>query len=232
MACAVRERLVPDTPCVLPGAGTVRSAERPVLTPAQVADLAAVVPPRLSAAVLLAAWSGMRSGEQFALARKHVDLDAGTVRVERALSADAKNFTSPKTSGSVRTLRPPAEVINALAEHMDQHTAPGPGSLLFTTASGRPVTRTDTTRELAKARRVLDLPTGFHWHDLRHTGATFAYQVGASVPQVQRLLGHTTNRAAMLYAHASDESARAISERLSALVVLPGERPRLRGVGA
>jgi len=53
-----------------------------------------------------------------------------------------------------------------------------------------------------------------HWHDLRHTGATLAYRAGATVKDVQRRLGHATTRAAMIYAHAADDSDQLIAQRL------------------
>lgn len=68
---AVREGLLTASPCQLPGAGTAHHRERPIANPAEVAALAAAMPRQLSAAVMLAAWSGLRYGELFALAREH-----------------------------------------------------------------------------------------------------------------------------------------------------------------
>lgn len=68
------------------------------------------------------------------------------------------------------------------------------------------------------------------WHDLRHTGATLAYRAGASVPEVQRRLGHTTMRAAQTYAHAADDSDRIVAARLDELYAGHAVAPRLRAV--
>ncbi|MCW3158630.1 tyrosine-type recombinase/integrase [Micropruina sonneratiae] len=56
------------------------------------------------------------------------------------------------------------------------------------------------------------------WHDLRHTGATLAAQVGATTAELQARLGHSTTVAAQLYQHAAKDRDRLISERLSRLV--------------
>jgi integrase len=69
-----------------------------------------------------------------------------------------------------------------------------------------------------------------HWHDLRHTGATLAYRAGASVPEVQARLGHTTMRAAQIYAHAADDSDRVLADRLDAMYRPAEGAPRLRAV--
>ena len=52
----------------------------------QVFDLAAAIDPRYRALVLLAAFGSLRWGEPAALRRTDLDLDAGTVRIERSLT--------------------------------------------------------------------------------------------------------------------------------------------------
>jgi integrase len=81
---AVREGRIDANPCQIARAGRVKSTDRVPATPAEIAALAAAMPERYAAAVHVAAWSGLRAGELFGLARRHVDLDAGTVRVEAA----------------------------------------------------------------------------------------------------------------------------------------------------
>ena len=56
------------------------------------------------------------------------------------------------------------------------------------------------------------------WHDLRHTGATLAAQVGAITAELQARLGHSTSVAAQLYQHAAKDRDRQIAKRLSKLV--------------
>lgn len=176
------------------------------------------MPPDLATAVLVAAWSSLRYGEEFALARRHVDLEAGTVRVERALvcvPGQPIAFGPPKTSKSSRRVHLPRFVIERLAAHMETYTAPDPDALVFS-MNGKPVTNLRLSFAFRHARQQIDRDD-LTWHDLRHTGATLAYRAGASVPEVQARLGHTTMRAASIYAHMTDDSDQVLAERLNAM---------------
>lgn len=228
---AVGDGLLTANPCQISGAGTVNYRERSTASPQEVAELAALMPRSLSAAVTLAAWSGLRSGELFGLARRHVDLDAGTVRVERALLelvGEPITFGPTKTAKSRRLVHLPGFVVDELRRHLAEHVDADPEALLFTTSTGSPIRRSYVARFFARARRAIGR-SELTWHDLRHTGATLAYQAGASVPEVQARLGHATMRAASIYAHAADDSDRVLAARLDAMF-RPGQVPRLRAV--
>ena len=198
-----------------------------------IAAIAAHMPRRLAAAVHLGAWSGLRYGELFALARRHLDLASGTIRVERALVnayGPGPRFGPTKTAGSLRTVHVPRFVAEALALHLAEFTAEGPDALVFTNEAGAPVSNQVIGVAFRRARDLVTVKR-LTWHDLRHTGATLAYSAGASVPEVQARLGHTTMRAALIYAHAADDSDRVLADRLDAMFA-PAAPPRLRAVGA
>jgi integrase len=229
---ALSDGVLTENPCRIKAAGSDRAAERPVATPAEVDQLAALMPPRLAVAVTVAAWSGLRRGELFALARRHIDLTTGNITVERALldlPGQPLGFTTPKTAKSARTVHLPQFVLAALRAHLDQHVPDDPDALVFATATGRPLTASNVAVPFRRARIALDRPE-LHWHDLRHTGATLAYQAGASVPEVQRRLGHTTMRAAQIYAHAAADSDRVLAARLDAMFAPAEPAPRLRAI--
>ena len=176
------------------------------------------MPERYAAAVIVAAWSGLRSGELRALARRHVDLDAGTIRVERAileLSGQKPTFGRTKTEGSRRVVALPEFVMEQLRRHMEAYVGSSEGSLLFCTEDGGILTRTWLGQMFRRAQKRAGLESlGLAWHDLRHTGASLAYAVGSSVVDVQRRLGHTTMTAANRYAHAYASSDAAVAARL------------------
>ena len=231
LATAVIDGLLSANPCQIKGAGSARVSERGTASPLEVEQLAAHMPRRLSAAVTVAAWSGLRYGELFALSRKHVDLESGTVRVERALiqiSGQPLSFGPTKTARSRRTVHLPRRVVDTLSAHLGEFVDNSPDALLFTLESGAPVTTPRLSQFFSKARAVVDRED-LTWHDLRHTGAMLAYRIGASVPDVQKRLGHTTMRAAQIYAHAADDSDRLLAERLDALLP-PLDGPRLRAM--
>lgn len=227
-ATAVADGLLTVNPCQIKGAGQVRAAERTTATPAEVQALAEAMPAHLRAAVVLAAWSGLRRGELFGLARRHVDLDAGSVRVERAASRQpGQRFAPTKTAGSVRTVYLPGFVVDVLRDHLAAHVGASPDALLFGSVNNNPVAAGTVDKHYRRARALIGRPE-LHWHDLRHTGATLAYQAGANVRDVQRRLGHTTTRAAMIYAHTADDSDKLLAARLDAMHA-PGNVVPLHG---
>jgi integrase len=63
-----------------------------------------------------------------------------------------------------------------------------------------------------------DLPAGFHFHDLRHTGNHLAAESGASTRELMHRMEHSTMVAALHYQHATDQRAREIAARLSEVV--------------
>ena len=81
---AFSDELIARNPCNLKGASVEHSPERPVLTVAEVESLAAAIDERFKALVLLAAWCGLRLGEALALTRADIDLEQGTVRIDKS----------------------------------------------------------------------------------------------------------------------------------------------------
>jgi integrase len=61
-----------------------------------------------------------------------------------------------------------------------------------------------------------------HFHDLRHTFASWAVQRGATLPELKDLLGHATLAMVMRYAHLSPEHLRTAVSRLDGVLTLPG----------
>lgn len=212
LSAAVTDGLISSNPATVKGAGICHHLERETATPDEVAQLAAHMPEPLACAVWLAAWSGLRQGELFALARRHIDIDAGTVRVERAVDRSGR-FTRPKTAHSVRTVALPQFVTDRLAAHLDQFTHTDPDALVFATSAGNPIPAARLYQAFHAARHAIGRE-GLTWHDLRHTGATLAYAAGGSVRDVQNRLGHATARAAMIYAHTADDSDKRLAQRL------------------
>jgi integrase len=60
---------------------------------------------------------------------------------------------------------------------------------------------------------------GFHWHDLRHTFASYAAMNGATLPELAALLGHKTLAMVQRYAHLSPAHTAKIAERVAAQMV-------------
>jgi integrase len=215
---AVRDGAIVKNPCQIPGAGSDRAKERPIATPAEVVALVESITPRYRAAVLLAAWCGLRRGEVLGLRPADVDLVAGTVtvrrnRVELLENNRAAFDAEPKTDASRRTVVIPPHVMPVLAEHMAAWAGP---DRVFVGRDGRPM-RGDAIRQaFDRARRKAGMP-GFRFHDLRHTGQTLAAATGATVKDLMRRLGHASPVASYRYLHAVDGRDAEIATALSAL---------------
>jgi integrase len=80
---------------------------------------------RLEALYVLAIHTGLRQGELLGMKWDDVDLDDGTLQVRRTL-ARTKNgsvFTSPKTSGSRRSVKLIQRATEALRSHLERQLA-------------------------------------------------------------------------------------------------------------
>ncbi|WP_308651872.1 tyrosine-type recombinase/integrase [uncultured Actinomyces sp.] len=230
---AVEDGLIDRNPACLRGAATAPASERKPLTPAQVSALAAAMPPHLRAAALLAAYSGLRPGEVFALRRRDIDLSDPTnptVTVERTQTrtrAGQSAFGPPKTAAGRRTVAIPATVARALADHLAAYTAQGANALVFTTPAGGVVSASYRSRAMVTARAIIGR-TDLRWHDLRHTGATLAAASGATMAELQAHIGHTSTQAAAIYQHALAGRDAQIAAALDAFAAAPSNVIPLR----
>ncbi len=216
---AVEDELIVKNPCVIKGAATERSPERPIATIAQVDALANAIDPRWRALVLLATYGSLRWGELTALTRQRIDLRAGTVDVvEQALelSGGTRVLGPPKTDAGRRTITMPAFVVDELAHHMCRYVGPEPNAVVFTGPKGAPLRRGNWNGKWNAVRKAVGCD-GLRFHDLRHTGNTLAASTGASTKELMARVGHSSARAALHYQHATRERDRAIAAALDAM---------------
>jgi integrase len=214
---AVRDGAIAKNPCQVPGAGVDRAKERPVATPAQVAALVEAITPRYRAAVMIAAWLGLRRGEVCGMRISDVDLAAGTItirknRVELLESGEAFD-DDPKTDAGKRTIVVPPHVLPFLIEHMEQWAGK---DRVFVGRTGNPM-RGDAIRQAFTRARVKVGMDNFTFHDLRHTGSTLAASAGATLADLKKRMGHSSSAAALRYLHAVDGRDREIAAALTDL---------------
>lgn len=221
---AVRDRLIEANPCSIRGAGQTRPAERVVPGDTVVDAIAAAFDgpsERYRAAVIVAAHSGLRAGELFALERQHVErTPQGGVRLNvRQTLVDVPGkpvaFGPPKSDAGRRKVHLPPEAARALLAHLDRYTGPGPRALVFATAAGRPVRGGNRSSMFSRAKRRAGAPLELRWHDLRHLAATRAAEAGATLAELQRRIGHSTVAAAMVYQHATDDGDERLAARMA-----------------
>jgi integrase len=61
-------------------------------------------------------------------------------------------------------------------------------------------------------------PEGLRWHDLRHTGASWAVQRGVTLPELMVLGGWKSYRKVLRYAHLSPSNAAAAAQTVGTQV--------------
>ncbi len=175
------------------------------LTIEQVATLLALVPEGVYRRFVAAlAYTGMRAGEATALRVGDVDFTRGVIRVSRSLSPGKHGELveqSPKSHKSrevplIAALRPYAE---------DAARGKQPDELLFAGPDGGRLTNHNLRRAIGwdSLRAAIGRPD-LRLHDLRHTFATILFDAGASAPDVQATLGHSSLQVTERYSRARE----------------------------
>jgi integrase len=173
---------------------------------------------RYLALVLLATFASLRWGEVTALRRGDIDLDAGTVRVRVAFverSTGEILLGPPKSRAGRRVVGIPQAILPVLREHLATYVRDEPGALAFPGAHGGPLRRGNFNKMSAWPYAVRSIGAdGLHFHDLRHTGNTFAAASGAGLRDLMARMGHDSERAAMIYQHEARGADRAITSAI------------------
>lgn len=176
--------------------------------------------PRFRVLILLAVFGSLRWGELAELRRRHIDLASGILRVEVSVVelVDGSLVTGPpKSEAGKRTVTLPAFLLPELVTYLEQFTPSGDDSLAFVGPKNGPLRRPNFSRAWRDATESSGL-TGFHFHDLRHTGNHIAAATGASLRELMGRMGHSTTRAALIYQHRTAERDRLIAAVMSDIV--------------
>src|SRR5919199_495238 len=153
---------------------------------------------RLHALYVVAVTAGLRPGEMLALRWSDVDLEVGTLRVNRALSDS--EFAAPKTLRSRRKieLSDTARVAlrthrkRQLEERMQKAGLWKNRGLVFPSTVGTPLCHRNVVRSFKALLKRAGLPAGTRLYDLRHTCATLLLNSNVHPKYVQELLGHAS----------------------------------------
>lgn len=139
----------------------------------------------------------------------------------------------PKTEAGIRMISIPDFLLPIVETHLEQHTGPRDDALLFYSARDSSKHLSESTLNGRPAILNADgevIEAGFGWrearrqagrddldlHDLRHTGASWVGEEGASIAELMYRLGHSTPSMAIHYQHSRLERDRELSRRLSA----------------
>lgn len=172
---------------------------------------------------------GLRRGEALGLKWDDIDLDNGSLTVNRALQRQTGKglvFVEPKSEESLRTIALPGFAVESLKEHRkrlnEERLKAGPEweeyDLVFPSERGTPLAPDNLHRsfhrilERAKLRRV-------RFHDLRHAAATFLLAQGLPPRVIMETLGHSQISLTMnTYSHVSAELQRGAADAMDDLL--------------
>lgn len=168
--------------------------------------------------ILLTAYTGIRLGELCGLQWQDVNVDAGTLHVQRTVERIAQagggtclTVQTPKTESSDRWIPIPQEMLRILDAGHRQ-----PEAYLLTGGETLPDPRTCQYRYKALLNRC---GVGYRsFHALRHTYTTRCIEQGVDAKSVSELLGHSDVRTTLrLYVHSSMEYKRKAVEGIGFL---------------
>jgi integrase len=178
------------------------------LRPEEEVLLEAGLRPPFRAIAKLAALTLMRLSEIRLLRREMVHLEQGVILL-------------PRAKAGARPVILSAEAQKILRAHLE---APPDSEWVFPGPSGRPYERSYVGRVFQRAATAAGL-RDFHFHDLRHHGATMALNRGFTAPIVMALGGWKTERMMRRYAAVTDSTLRAAAEAVSGAETVPLRRP-------
>jgi integrase len=171
--------------------------------------------------VSLALATGLRRGELLGLQWGDIDLDAGTLRVERSLeeTKEGLRLKSPKTKSERRNIALPSGSVDMLralkVQQMEIRLALGLGkpdaeTLVFSDIEGRLLKPHTISRAWRRVVAAKKLPA-VTFHALRHTHASMLINAGVDILTISRRLGHSKASVTLdVYGHligGADEAA-------------------------
>jgi integrase len=161
--------------------------------------LAHEIDPRFQALIYVAAYSGLRAGELWALKRTKLILPVGEVGKIQVHWAQSEPYghivVKPTKSRRRREVWIPQKVSRILREHLLAY--PSPDGLVFTAPEGGRIRHNNfKTRFFNRAVDAACVPQDadhrLRFHDLRHTAAAIWLSEGCSFKELQDLLGDTS----------------------------------------
>jgi len=206
---------------------TTPHKEMKTLTPAQAGKfLEACRGEKLEGLYWLAITTGMRRGELLALKWSDIDLDAGTLAVQRSL-ARAKSgiiIQAPKTAKGRRTVQLCAPAVARLREHRVRQNKrrlfEGPdwrdGGYVFSTGIGTTLDPRNLELDFHQMLKKAGLDR-IRFHDLRHSAATIALAANVHPKIVSEMLGHSKISLTLdVYSHALPNMQAEAAEKIAA----------------
>lgn len=170
------------------------------LTQAQFEKLRKELPEHLSLAARFAVHTLLRMRAQSSLTWDRVDLRGKRAWVPSGNMKAGKTFGFPLSTESLKILRR-LKTLNPKGERVFQW-------------NGKPI---DNFHTAAFKKAVARAKVGpFRWHDLRHTGASWAVQNGVTLPELMALGDWKSYRMVLRYSHLAPQNSINAAEKIGA----------------
>lgn len=158
--------------------------------------------PDLYFAVVLSLTTGARQGEIMTLRWGQIDFGRQIITLSKTKNGERRAL--PLVGEAFTLLRRRAKVRNL---NDDRLFPPNPRA--------KKSDCLDLHAPWVAARKAAGL-ADFHWHDLRHTAASYLAMSGASLVEIAKVLGHRTLQMVARYSHLSDGHIVETGEKLAA----------------
>ena len=152
--------------------------------------LLSVTEPWLKQMIILGAVTGLRRNELLCLTWRNIDFNRRVIYLFPTPTFRTKN-------GKARVIPLNESAIKILQHCYESKT----GESIFSFTGGRPVTGHHVSNTFKKYVKLLNLDPRFSFHVLRHTFASWLVQNGATLFEVQTLMGHSNSRVTEIYSH-------------------------------
>lgn len=223
---AVKLRLLPYNPIMaLDKPKVTRKQVTPLETDACQRLFKACKSHRLGDLIVLAAMTGLRKGELFALDWNAVNLDEGVLVVRRQVQElGGLKLKEPKTAAGKRVVSLDPVAVEALRSRLKKAKAEGfepeDVPIVFANERGGYLRGSNFDRRVwYPIREVAGIPDTFVFHDLRHTQASLMLAAGVDLKVIQARLGHRDfATTANTYSHLLQNAQNEAVEKLAAMM--------------
>lgn len=157
--------------------------------------------PDLYLAVVLALTTGARQAEIMTLRWGQIDFNRQVITLTK--TKNGENRAIPLVGDAFKLLRERGK-IRSLTD--DRIFPP--------TGRAKKAEFLDLRQPWEKALKEAEI-ADFHWHDLRHTAASYLAMSGVSLVEIAKVLGHRTMQMVARYSHLSDGHIVATGEKLA-----------------
>jgi site-specific recombinase XerD len=142
--------------------------------------------------------TGMRVSELVGLERDRLDLAAGVAKVRGKGRKERLTVLGD----------PARDALRAYLGHPKRRASDAAVDAVFLNLRGGRLTTRSVARIVSTYARRAAIATGVSPHTLRHSFATHLLEAGASLRDIQELLGHAALSTTSLYAQVTDVAAR------------------------